>query len=200
MNDRLAAAWQLRHAVHAHLKAHPGSTMPQLCDAFAHIKGNTVRKVVRRLMDDLDVIIVNGPGSKARYRAATEQIRPLAETVERLREAGRSNVHHALHGHLVKHGKVPPLDEAIARAKADLKALEKARHQAARAAKQAEIKAAREALERAKRREREAAETGTVHIAPGHIRHCNARGKPIANQGGQGSVRAAVTVNCHHNY
>lgn len=196
MTARLAAAWQLRHNLHAWLREHPGSVMQDVFDAFPDALPNTLRKCMQKLVRDLDVAMVNTTGNKSRYRAITEQIRPLAETIERVREAGRRNQHHAVRGCLVKAGKVAPIDDAIAKAKAEMAELIKAKREAERIERMKAKQRAADAKRAARIAKQQAEDEGGIEqIAPGHILYRPGR-RPLQNQGGHGAVRRPVTVNC----
>ena len=215
MSTRITEAWQLRHDLHAWLKDHPNATMAEWCAAFPAVKIDTMRKTVRRLKTDLNVVMVKGRANRGQYRIVTDQIRPLSDTVDRLREAGRQNLPAAMAGQIKKRAEPDPLDDAIAQAREHIKAL-KAQREAKRLADRAAKKAAAAELRMqraantksiaAKRsdeaeREAEAAELALIQKekrgvwrADGSYRHVpGIHGEP---SGGQGSLRQRVSVNC----
>lgn len=173
MSNRIHTAWQQRHDVHQWLKTHIGSDMAAISAAFPDMVLDTLRKTLRRLCTDLNVVMVNGIGNVGRYSACTAEIKPLEHTLERLREGGRKNVKNA-HTAWVKSRSGNPKRK--------------------RAAQQAKPKPAPVVQPKA-----QPSGPRIEIIAPGHIRvHPGAH--PIRDQRGQGALRRTVHVDCSHNY
>lgn len=172
MSNRIHIAWQMRHDLHQWLKSHIGSSMDEIAFAFPDVRRDTLRNTIKRLRADLNVVMVNGPGNIGRYSAVTAEIQPLAHTIDRLREAGRRNVKHALAGWINKSNGKPKRQIATA----------------PRPPRPVALKII--------------SAPGGPHIetiAPGHIRYRPGL-RPISNQGGQGALRRDVTINCSHSY
>lgn len=70
--DRLTVAWQKRSALHGWLLDHPGASMPQIKRAFAMIKPEGVRSIVRDLIRYGD-IEKRGKGYHAMRWSATPE-------------------------------------------------------------------------------------------------------------------------------
>lgn len=190
MSDRIHRAWLLRQRIHAWFLDHPRSSLPEVFAAMPDINPDTLRAALDRMRRDGDMAMVSGARGRAGlYAAVTAAIRPESETRTRLKNPA----------------KPANLYNAIAKARADLKALERARREDERRARHAQRNDAR-ILERIKAREEKAREqamieqSGTIQIAPGHIRHRSMARAGDASSGGQGAVRARVTINCSHNY
>lgn len=215
MSTRITEAWKLRQDLHAWLKNHPGSTMAEWCAAFPAIKIDTMRKAVLRLKADLNVVMTMGRAHRGQYRIATEQIRPLEDTLNRLRTNTRDNAPAASVAPV--NPEADPIDAAIAQAREQIKAL-KAQREAQRLAERAAKKAAAAELRMqraantqsiaAKRsddaeREAEAAEQALIQKEKrgvwredGSYRHVpGINGHPF---GGQGCVQPKNQVNSFH--
>lgn len=217
MSTRITEAWKLRHDLHAWLKNHPGSTMAEWCAAFPAIKIDTMRKAVLRLKADLNVAMTKGRANQGRYRIATDQVRSLDDTLKRLRTNTRNNPPAAMPGQIKKQTEADPLDDAIAQAREQIKAL-KAQREAKRIADRAAKKAAAADLRMqraantksiaAKRsddaeREAEAAELALIQKEKrgvwredGSYRHVP--GTYGHTHGGQGCVQPKNQVNSFH--
>lgn len=172
MSNRIHAAWQQRHDLYLWLKSHIGSTMPEINAAFPSVPRDTLRNTIKRLRLDLNVVMVNGPGNIGRYSAVTAEIKPLAHTIERMREGGRRNVKRALAGWMQARAGKPNRKHDTAPKPPEQATVD---HKTQTGDPRIEI------------------------IAPGHIRY-HPGASPISNQGGQGALRRSVYVDCAHNY
>lgn len=100
--DRLYRAWKLRHDIHAWLRDNIASTLMEISTHFHYINHHSLRKVLRKLCKDLDVVMVNGRCNQGRYSAVSREITPLQRTREIMRETGRKNVKLAHAGVMAK--------------------------------------------------------------------------------------------------
>lgn len=173
MSNHIHIAWQLRHDVHQWLKAHIGSDMAAINAAFPDVRRDTMRNTIARLRNDLNVVMFNGIGNVARYSCATDEIKPLEHTLERLREGGRRNVKNA-HTAWVKSRSGNPKRKRAAAPQPQPKPAPVVEPKAQPSGPRIEV------------------------IAPGHIRVHPAH--PIRDQRGQGAARRDVTIKCSHNY
>lgn len=189
--NRLHQAWQLRHDVHLWLKSHIGSTLAEIAAAFPAVGAHALRKTMVRLRRDLDVVMINRPANVGCYSAVSNEIRPLQETIDRLRDGGRRCVKFALAGSIKARRANRPAaaDDKTAGIAKPLKA--------AKAVAPAKLI---KAPQPAKADTCEGDDEPRIQIvAPGHIRY-RPGAKPIPNQGGQGALRRTVHIDCSRNY
>lgn len=89
--DRLTLAWELRRNVHAWILANPGASMPEIKAAFGRVNAETVRAVVRRMVDAGEIGTNGVSGHGVRYHAATLAIAPQDVVRDKMRAIGNSS-------------------------------------------------------------------------------------------------------------
>lgn len=91
MIDRLVSAWRLRRDMHGWIAAHPDFSMPEIKRAHGRMNPDTVRSLVRRLVQ-AGFVEQTRRGQRLDYRVVADFTEPQDAARERLRAAGRCTV------------------------------------------------------------------------------------------------------------
>lgn len=91
MIDRLVSAWRLRRDMHGWIAANPDFSMPEIKRAHGRMNPETVRSLVRRLVQ-AGFVAATRRGQRLDYRAVADFTEPQDAARERLRAVGRRTV------------------------------------------------------------------------------------------------------------